>query len=69
MIIGSSILPEMGISNWHVAGQLLNPLNEAQTSEEGLLCPQHCIMDTKGNAPDPALRQQSSSGGHGHLNI
>ena len=69
MIIGSWILPEMAISNWHVAGQLINPLNEAQTSEEGLLCPQHSIVDTKGNTPDPALGQQSSSGGDGHLNI
>ena len=69
MIIGSCILPEMAISNWHVTGQLINPLNEAQISEDSLLWPQHCIVDTKGNTPDPALGKQSSRGGAGHLNI
>ena len=69
MIIRSWILPEMAISNWYVAGQLINPLNESQTSEEGLLSPHHCIVDTKGNAPDPALGRQSSSREDGHLNI
>ena len=59
----------MAISNWCVAWQLINPLNEAQTSEEGLLCPQCRIVDIKGNTPDPALGQRSSNRGDGHLNI
>ena len=56
----------MAISNWHVAGQWISPLNEAQISEGGILWPQHCIEDTKGNTPDPALGKQSSRGGAGH---